>query len=85
MNQSEYLNESHLESAEIPEKPAFSHSIKIEQTSKGSRVTVHVSANNFADARYEAVDLFKKVQEDLILEGIPLAPIESKNGVKVNG
>lgn len=40
---------------------------------------------NFAAARHEAIDLFKKVQEDLILEGIPLAPIEVKNGVKVNG
>ena len=87
MNQSEYLNESALDNvgAEVPEKPIFSHSVKIEQTSKGSRITVHVSADNFADARMQAVDLFKKVQEDLILEGIALAPIEPKNGVKVNG
>jgi hypothetical protein len=82
MKQSEFLNESHLE-AEEPKQPAFSHSVKIEQTSKGSSVTVHVSADNFVDARHEAVDLFKKVQEDLILEGIPLAPIEAKNGLGV--
>jgi hypothetical protein len=84
MKQSEFLNESHLE-AEEPNQPAFSHSVKLEQKAKGARITVHVSADNFADTRHKAVDLFKKVQEDLILEGIPLAPIEVKNGVKVNG
>ena len=80
---SEYINESaHLDSAaEVPEKPAFSHSVKIEQSSKGCRVTTHVSANNFADARYEAVDLFIKVQQDLQIQGIPIAPVELKNGM----
>jgi hypothetical protein len=79
MNMSEYINESaHLDSA--AEKPAFSHSVKIEQSSKGCRVTTHVSANNFADARHEAVDLFIKVQQDLQIQGIPLAPVELKNG-----
>jgi hypothetical protein len=79
MNQ-EYLNEAHLDAAEIPEKPAFSHSVKLEQTAKGVRVTVHVSTNSFKDVRYEAVDLFIKVQQDLQIQGIPLAPIEVKNG-----
>jgi hypothetical protein len=84
MNQSgEYLNDQHVDSTEILEKPIFSHSVKLEQTAKGVRVTVHVSASNFMDARIEAVDLFKKVQEDLLLEGLPLAPIEAKNGLGV--
>jgi hypothetical protein len=81
MNQSgEYLSESHLDAAEIPEKPVFG--VKIEQTSKGCRVTVHVSTTDFKDSRMQSVELFKKVQQDLILEGIPLAGIEvSKNGL----
>jgi hypothetical protein len=80
MNQ-EYLNESHLVSAEIPDKPAFSHSVKIEQSAKGARVTVHVSADNFADVRMQSTELFIKVQQDLQIQGIPLAPVELKNGV----
>jgi hypothetical protein len=81
-----YLNENeHLDSAatEVPEKPIFSHSVKLEQTAKGVRVTVHVSANNFQDARMQSTELFLKVQEDLRIQGVPLAPIEPKNGVKV--
>jgi hypothetical protein len=84
MNQSEYLNEStHLDSAlEVPEKPIFSHSVKLEQTAKGVRVTVHVSSDNFHDARMQSTELFIKIQEDLKIQGVPLAPIELKNGVK---
>jgi hypothetical protein len=66
-----------------PDKPTFSHSCKIEQTAKGARVTVHVSANNFQDARMQSTELFLKVQEDLRIQGVPLAPVEPKsNGVK---
>jgi hypothetical protein len=79
MNQ-EYLSESHLDCAEIPEKPAFSHSVKIEQSAKGARVTVHVSSDNFHDARMQSTELFLKVQQDLQIQGIPLAPVELKNG-----
>jgi hypothetical protein len=84
MNTSEYINENALDNvgAEIPEKPAFSHSVKLEQTAKGVRVTVHVSADNFADARMQSTELFIKVQQDLQIQGIPLAPVELKNGVK---
>jgi hypothetical protein len=87
MNTSEYLNEiAHLDSAEIPEKPIFSHSVKLEQTAKGVRVTVHVSSDNFHDARMQSTELFIKVTEDLKIQGVPLAPIEAlKNGVKTNG
>jgi hypothetical protein len=83
MYSSEFINEAHLDSAaEVPEKPIFSHSVKLEQTAKGVRVTVHVSSDNFADARIQSCDLFIKVQEDLQIQGIPLAPVELKNGVK---
>jgi hypothetical protein len=88
MNTSEYLNENALDNigADVPEKPlVFSHSVKIDQSAKGARVTVQVITDNFADARHQAVDLFLKVQQDLIVQGIPLAPCEAKNGVKFNG
>jgi hypothetical protein len=48
-----------------------------------ARVETKVQPNNFVDARMEAVDLFIKVHEDLKIQGIPLAPIETKiNAVK---
>jgi hypothetical protein len=85
MNQSEYLNENHL-MVEEPKQPTFSHSVKIEQSAKGARVTVHVSADNFQDARMQSTELFLKVQEDLKIQGLPIAPIEPKtNGVKHYG
>jgi hypothetical protein len=79
MNQSEYLNENALDnvSAEVPEKPTFSHSIRISQSAKGARIEIHVSTNNFKDARYEAVDLYLKVLEDLKIQGVVIAPIGS--------
>jgi hypothetical protein len=83
MNNEGFLNLSNLEAAEVPEKPTFSHSVKIEQSAKGARVTVHVSADNFQDARMQSTELFIKVTEDLKIQGVPLAPIEAmKNGVK---
>jgi hypothetical protein len=85
MNTSEYINENALDNvgAEILEKPAFSHNVKLEQTAKGVRVTVHVSTNSFTDARYEAVDLYMKVHEDLKIQGVAISPVEPiKNGVK---
>jgi hypothetical protein len=35
------------------------------------------------DIVLQNTELFKKVQEDLLLEGLPLAPIEAKNGLGV--
>lgn len=53
MNQTSYINEGHLDESEVPEKPIFSHSVKLEQTAKGVRVTVHVSSDNFHNARMQ--------------------------------
>jgi hypothetical protein len=52
-----------------PDKATFSHSVKLEQTARGIRVTVHVSANNFQDVRIQSTELFLKVQEDLKIQG----------------
>jgi hypothetical protein len=38
----------------------FSHSIKVEETSKGLRIHVHVYANNEADAITSALSTYEK-------------------------
>lgn len=77
MNASEYLNESHLDSAEIqvPEKPTFSHSIKIEETAKGIRVSVHVYADSSEHARQQALKTYIGIIDDLRRHEIALAPV----------
>jgi hypothetical protein len=37
---------------------SFSHSVKIEQTAKGGRITVHVNANDGTTAMREAIFLY---------------------------
>jgi hypothetical protein len=37
----------------------YSHSVKIEQTAKGARITVHVNANDSATAMREAIFLYQ--------------------------
>jgi hypothetical protein len=67
--------------ADVELPTQFSHSVKIEQTAKGARVTVHVSANTFRSAMYEAVELYSQTRSSLLDHGVELAPIE----VKANG
>jgi hypothetical protein len=54
---------------QIPETesiPAqFSHSIKIEQTAKGARITVHVSANNGLEAMEQSINLYRATKLQL--------------------
>lgn len=61
---------------EIPSQ--FSHSVKLEQTAKGVRVTVHVSANSPTTARQEAIDMYIATQAELRDKGIEIAPIDVK-------
>ncbi len=56
----------------------FSHSLKLEQTAKGVRITVHVSADNAITARQEAIDMYVATQAELREKGIEIAPIEVK-------
>ena len=37
----------------------FTHSVKIEQTAKGARVTVHVNANNGLQSMEQSVNLYR--------------------------
>jgi hypothetical protein len=53
----------------------FSHSVKIEQTSKGCRITVHVNANNSNAATKEAINLYLQTKS-MLSKYEEVAPIE---------
>ena len=57
----------------------FSHSVKIEQTAKGARITVHVNANNGLEAMERSIDLYRatKLQLEQLKEIV--APVEIKS------
>jgi hypothetical protein len=74
MYNSEYLNENHLDNAEEP-KPTFSHSIKIEETAKGCRVSVHVYADTSEHARQQALKTYCGILDDLKRHDITVAPL----------
>ena len=56
----------------------FTHSVKIEQTAKGARVTVYVSANNGLEAMEQSINLYMatKLQLEQVKEVV--APVEIK-------
>jgi hypothetical protein len=62
------------EEVEIPTQ--FTHSVKLEQTAKGLRVTVHVYANDRKTAVDEAFGLYQDAEERAEDLAIPLAPVE---------
>lgn len=51
----------------------FSHSVKIEQTAKGARVTVRVNANEKRRAWLEAIELYTRTKKQLEAAGEVLA------------
>lgn len=65
-----------ISETEIPTQ--FSHSVKIEQTAKGARITVHVNANNGLEAMEQSINLYKatKLQLEELKEVV--APVEVK-------
>jgi hypothetical protein len=52
--------------------------VSLEQTAKGVRITVHVSADNGITARQEAIDMYIATQAELRDRGIEIAPVEVK-------
>lgn len=62
--------------AEVP--PNFSHAVKIEQTAKGARVTVHVYSNNSNEAMMQAIGLYDETIKNLQKGSHIVAPIEAK-------
>jgi hypothetical protein len=56
----------------------FSHSVKIEQTAKGARVTVHVNANNRLEAMEQSINLYRATKLELEHLKEVVAPMEVK-------
>jgi hypothetical protein len=63
-------------SAAMPDQP--SHSIKIEDTAKGIRLSVHVYANTTGEAIKRAFNTYLKANMTAIDNKIQLAPAEAK-------
>jgi hypothetical protein len=61
---------------EIPQN--YTHSIKLEDTAKGIRISVHVYANDRQTALNEALNTYKDMQCLCTNDKIPLAPMEIK-------
>jgi hypothetical protein len=65
--------------ASMPEQPIYSHSIKIEDTAKGIRLSVHVYANSTGEAIEQAFTMYLKAKMTAIDNHISLAPVEENN------
>lgn len=64
--------------ASIPEQPAYSHSLKLEETAKGLRISVHVYANDHEKAIEESFNMYLKAKMTAQDNKIPLAPVDTK-------
>jgi len=64
--------------AQMPEQPIYSHSIKIEDTAKGIRLSVHVYANSTGEAIEQAFNSYLKAKMTAMDNKIPLAPVENR-------
>ena len=62
--------------ASMPELPVYSHSLKLEETAKGIRLSVHVYANSTGDAIEQAFNMYLKAKITAVDNKIPLAPVE---------
>jgi hypothetical protein len=63
--------------ASMPENPQYTHSIKIEDTAKGIRLSVHVYANSTGEAIEQVFTMYLKAKMTAIDNKIPLAPAEN--------
>lgn len=63
--------------AELPSQ--YTHSVKLEETAKGVRVSVHVYANSQSTAIFEAVETLKNTRAECEARDIVLAPVEVKS------
>lgn len=61
-------------SEEIPNQ--WSHSVKLEETAKGIRISVHVYGNDEFTTLQGAVSTYLKTQKECRAYEIPLAPME---------
>ena len=68
-----------MNNASMPEQPQYTHSIKIEDTAKGIRLSVHVYANSTVEAIDQAFTMYLKAKMTAIDNKISLAPVEKNN------
>jgi ribosome-associated translation inhibitor RaiA len=73
--ENDYENDNGNE-VQIPTQ--FTHSVKIEQTAKGARVTVHVNANNGLEAMGQAINMYRATGLQLEQLKEVVAPVEIK-------
>ena len=64
--------------SEVTIPTQFTHDIKIDDTAKGIRISVHVYANSSTAAVEEAFQMYLIAQAEAIARKIELAPIEVK-------
>jgi hypothetical protein len=55
----------------------YSHSLKLEDTAKGIRLSVHVYANNTGEAIEQAFTMYLKAKMTAVDNHVPLAPTEN--------
>jgi hypothetical protein len=65
------------EQQEIPTQ--YTHSIKIEDTAKGIRISVHVYTNDRETAINEAIRTYLQTRQKADKEAIVIAPMEMMN------
>ncbi len=63
-------------SSEIPQLQQYSHSVKIEDSAKGIRISVHVYTNNKDKAIDEAISTYLDMKAAVEANKIPVAPME---------
>ena len=68
-----------MNNASMPEQPQYTHSIKIEDTAKGIRLSVHVYANSTGEAIEQAFTMYLKAKMTAIDNKISLAPVQKNN------
>jgi hypothetical protein len=62
----------------IPEPVTYLHSLKLEETTKGLRISVHVYSNDQEQAIKEAFNTYLMAKMTAIDNNIPLAPVDIK-------
>jgi hypothetical protein len=66
-----------MNNASMPENPQYTHSIKIEDTAKGIRISVHVYTNDRQTAINEVIKTYLETKQKCEKENIVLAPMEN--------
>ena len=60
------------------ETQTYTHSLKLEETAKGIRISVHVYSNDQEMAIEEAFNTYLKAKITAMDNKIPFAPVENK-------